>query len=69
MTELDKFKRSECKCDFCVSTHKLVEEWDKLVPTTLLQKNMKLAIAKLEYKIKNPDDIKYNNVRTRRYTN
>lgn len=50
--ETEIFTKSTCNCDFCIQTHKDVENWDKLVPETTLQKNMKTVIAKIEFREK-----------------
>ncbi len=46
--EAEIFTRSTCNCEFCVSTHQAVNRWDTYVPVTLLQKNMKNVVAKIE---------------------
>jgi hypothetical protein len=49
ITENDeKFTRSNCECEFCVSTHKSVKEWDTFVPETNLQYKMIETIANIE---------------------
>lgn len=44
----ESFTRSNCQCNFCQETHRLVVEFDRHIPTTILQRNMKRVIAKIE---------------------
>lgn len=44
----DSFTESTCNCDFCVSTHKAVKEWDSFIPKTHLQYRMREAVSRIE---------------------
>lgn len=48
----EPFTKSTCQCEFCLSTHLAVAEWDKHVPTTRLQLRMKEAIANIDNRLK-----------------
>jgi hypothetical protein len=48
----EKFKKSDCKCDWCEKTHKLNLIFDHHKPINFLQKRMKNIIKKLEKKYK-----------------
>lgn len=44
----EKFKRSDCSCQFCRSMHTANEEWGHFVPRTNLQKNMISVVDRIE---------------------
>lgn len=44
----ETFTPSKCDCSFCKQMHLSVEEWDTFVPETILQKNMKKVVKKIE---------------------
>ena len=45
----EKFTRSQCNCDFCMETHRIVDgEWPQYQARTKLQRRMLKVIAKIE---------------------
>jgi hypothetical protein len=45
------FTRSNCKCEFCVSTHNIIDnKWDKYIPKSHLQKRMLNVVKNIEKK-------------------
>ena len=46
--EKDKFTKSECVCEFCVSMNQAQLDWNGFKISSELQKNMKRVIAKIE---------------------
>lgn len=49
--EEETFTRSPCDCTFCKQMHHSVKEWDTFVPETILQKNMKRVVERIEARI------------------
>jgi hypothetical protein len=46
--EKDKFTKSDCVCEFCVSMNQAQLDWCDFEIKNELQKNMKRVIAKIE---------------------
>ena len=44
----ETFTRSSCDCNFCLSTHLSIQEWDTFVPETHLQHSMKKVVTHIE---------------------
>ena len=44
----ENFQRSNCKCKFCEGMHNSISDWETFIPETILQKNMKRVVAKIE---------------------
>lgn len=48
LTDNEKFTKSNCTCDFCLSTHLANREWDTFSVTNRLQYRMKKVVSKIE---------------------
>ena len=45
------FIRSKCRCEFCTSTHDIVDnKWHKFIPKSYLQKRMLNVVKNIEKK-------------------
>jgi len=54
-TNDEPFSRSDCQCEFCLSTHLAVAKWDSYIPVTRLQHRMKEAVARIDNMIATSD--------------
>ena len=54
----EDFTKSDCKCDFCDSTHKSTTEWDNFTPNTNLQQRMVDVVKRIERRVKVEQSIK-----------
>jgi len=57
-TEVHRFTRSTCKCDFCVDTHKSVRDWSSHEAQTHLQTRMKDVVRRIERRVEIQEKIK-----------
>jgi len=51
MMEDERFTNSDCKCDFCVDTHKSIRDWTTYEAQTHLQTRMKDIVRRIERRI------------------
>ncbi len=47
----EDFTKSNCKCEFCDSTHKSTIEWDNFTPNTNLQQRMVDIVRRIERRV------------------